>query len=105
MYIYHKLEKVNEKRYHKIKGMALPRTSSLAFCWYSKKESEEIKKACKIKVGFGSTPVVVTLGKTTWKNSIFPDKRSGTYLLPLKAEVRKKEDIVSEDIVSFMIQI
>jgi len=42
--------------------------------------------------GFGSFPVKVTIGKTTWKTSIFPEKK-GTYLLPVKAAVRKKENL------------
>lgn len=75
------------------------------FIGVPKKESEEIKKAQKVKVGFGSVPVMVTIGKTRWKTSIFPDKRSGTYLLPIKAEIRKKENIMSEDILSLTIQI
>jgi hypothetical protein len=75
------------------------------FIGVPKKESEEIKKAQKVKVGFGSVPVIVTFGKTKWKTSIFPDKRSGTYLLPLKSEVRKKENIMSGDIISLTIQI
>lgn len=75
------------------------------FIGIPKKESEEIKKAQKVKVGFGSVPVIVMIGKTRWKTSIFPDKRSGTYLLPIKAEVRKKENIMSEDIVSVTVQI
>jgi hypothetical protein len=48
---------------------------------------------------------MVTIGKTKWKTSVFPDKRSGTYLLPLKAEVRKKEGIFSEDTVSLTIEL
>ncbi|MEK7564412.1 MAG: DUF1905 domain-containing protein [Patescibacteria group bacterium] len=71
------------------------------FAGVPKKESEEIKKGSKVKAGFGSIPVMVTIGKTKWKTSIFPDKRSGTYLLPLKALVRKKEEIFSEDTISF----
>jgi len=42
--------------------------------------------------GFGSVPVKVTIGSTTWKTSMFPEKK-GTYLLPLKVEIRKKEKI------------
>lgn len=60
--------------------------------------------AMKIKVqfhgltkGFGSLPVTVTIGETTWQTSIFSDKYSKSYLLPLKAVVRKKEDIFVED--------
>lgn len=47
--------------------------------------------------GFGSLPVKVTIGATTWTTSIFPDKYSGSYLLPLKASVRKAEGIYVED--------
>jgi hypothetical protein len=53
--------------------------------------------------GFGSLPVEVTIGKTMWKTSIFPDKRIGTYILPLKAKVRKTEDIKAGDIITFSI--
>lgn len=71
-----------------------------------KKEALEIKKNFdKKKRGWGSLPVVVTLGKTSWKTSIFPDKKTGTYLMPLKVEVRKKEGIMSGDRVKFNIEI
>lgn len=43
--------------------------------------------------GWGSLPVSATIGKTSFKTSIFPDKRSGGYLLPLKALVRASEGI------------
>ena len=43
--------------------------------------------------GFGSVPVEVTMGKTTWRTSIFPDKKRGTYVLPIKKAVRKAEDV------------
>lgn len=47
--------------------------------------------------GFGSLPVTVTIGDTAWQTSIFPEKYSKSYLLPLKAAVRKKEDIYAGD--------
>lgn len=43
--------------------------------------------------GFGSVPVEVTIGATTWTTSIFPDNKRGTYLLPVKKAVRKAEDL------------
>lgn len=43
--------------------------------------------------GFGSLPVHVTIGSTSWSTSIFPDSKRGSYLLPLKASVRKAEGI------------
>lgn len=51
------------------------------------------------KKGFGSLPVKVTIGQTTWKTSIFPDKKRGSYLLPIKADVRKKEQLNEGDLV------
>jgi Domain of unknown function (DUF1905) len=50
--------------------------------------------------GWGSYPVDVTLGSTRWQTSIFPDKGSSSFVLPLKAEVRRKEQIGKGDTVS-----
>jgi hypothetical protein len=33
------------------------------------------------------------VGETSWKTSIFPDRGSGGFLLPLKAYVRRREKI------------
>lgn len=56
--------------------------------------SQKIKTQFESKSrGWGSLPVEVTLGKTIWGTSIFPDKKRGAYLLPLKAQVRKKEGL------------
>lgn len=43
--------------------------------------------------GFGSLPVSVTIGVTTWKTSIFYDGKRKSYMLPVKANVRTKEKI------------
>jgi Domain of unknown function (DUF1905) len=43
--------------------------------------------------GFGSVRVKATVGETTWKTSLFPDKKTGSYLLPVKADVRKAEKL------------
>jgi len=76
------------------------------FVSVGKKESAEIKEGCGPKRrGFGSVPVIVTIGKTSWETSIFPDKQSGTYLLPLKAEVRNRESIGEGDTIMFSIEI
>ena len=63
------------------------------------------KNFCFMKRGWGSLRVTVTVGKSTWKTSIFPDKRSGTYLLPLKAEARVKEKVTAGETRSFAIEI
>jgi hypothetical protein len=40
--------------------------------------------------GFRSLRVEVTIGAETWRTSIFPDKKRGTYLLPVKKDVRRR---------------
>lgn len=42
---------------------------------------------------FGSLPVRATLGRSSWTTSLFSDRHTGSYLLPIKAEVRAREDI------------
>jgi hypothetical protein len=43
--------------------------------------------------GFGSIRVTAQVGRTRWQTSLFPAKEQGGYLLPIKAEVRRKEGI------------
>jgi len=90
----------------KSKVWLYPGMAGWHFVGVPKKESDQIQKSFGAKKrGWGSLPVVVTLGKSKWKTSIFSDKRSGTYLLPLKKEIRKKEDIYDKDSVVFEIEI
>lgn len=42
---------------------------------------------------FGSLPVRASLGSSTWSTSLFKDTKSASYLLPVKAEVRRRERI------------
>ncbi len=55
--------------------------------------------------GFGSLPVRVTIGVTTWDTSIFPHTSTGSHLLPLKATVRKAEHIQGGDTVAFSLEL
>jgi hypothetical protein len=47
-------------------------------------------------VGFQFVPVEVTVGKTTWRTTLFPTKEK-SYLLALKAKVRQAESIREGD--------
>jgi hypothetical protein len=47
--------------------------------------------------GFGSVRVEVTIGGTTWRTSVFPDSKRGTYVLPVKAGVRRAEGLAAGD--------
>lgn len=58
-----------------------------------------------IKRGWGSVRVRVFIGSSVWETSIFPDRKTATYLLPLKASVRKKEGIADGDITTFTLEI
>jgi hypothetical protein len=49
--------------------------------------------------GWGAMKVHATIGETSWNTSIFPDKGSGGWLLPVKAAVRKAEELVVGDLI------
>lgn len=97
-----------EKSMYRIRAKVwlYPGMAAWHFITLPKKQSAEITKLFGIlKQGWGSLPVVVTTGKTSWKTSIFPDKKVGGYLLPLKTEVRKKEGIKAGDTATFIVEI
>lgn len=50
--------------------------------------------------GFGSVRVDVTIGASTWTTSLFPERASGTYVLPVKKAVRAAEGIDDGDTVT-----
>lgn len=75
------------------------------FVTIEKDDGQKIKKDyIWPRRGFGSIPVTVTAGKTVWKTSIFPEKE-GTFLLPIKKEVRVKEGITIGDTISIEIEV
>ena len=43
--------------------------------------------------GFGSVRVKATIGRTSWTTSIFPSKEQESFILPVKAHVRKAESL------------
>jgi hypothetical protein len=55
--------------------------------------------------GWGSLRVKVSIGHTTWNTSVFPDKKSGTYMLPVKADIRKKEGIKAGQTVQLTLEV
>ena len=76
------------------------------FVTIPKAQSAEIKSRFGAhKRGWNSLPVAVAIGKTRWETSVFWDRRAGGYLLPLKAAVRKKEDIIAGDTPTIRVEI
>jgi len=96
-----------KKRYHlQVEVWLYPCIAGWHFITLPQEVAKEIKETFgSEKRGWGSLPVKMTIGKMIWETSIFPDKKSASYLLPLKAEVRKKEVIKAGDIVDFSLEI
>lgn len=57
------------------------------------------------KAGFGSLRVKVTIGGTSWQTSIFTDTKARSYMLPLKAAVRKAEGIEAGESIGVKLEI
>ena len=57
------------------------------------------------KRGWGMVKVEAVIGGTIWQTSIFPDKDSGGYLLPVKAAVRKAEKLSLGDDVTVTLEL
>lgn len=55
--------------------------------------------------GWGSVRVTATIGGTTWRTSIFPDTRTGAFILPLKGDVRRREHVGAGDRVEVSVEI
>ncbi|GJQ21958.1 MAG: hypothetical protein HBSIN02_23130 [Bacteroidia bacterium] len=55
--------------------------------------------------GWGSIPVTVSIGSSTWKTSLFPDRKSSSYVLPVKAEVRRKENLAEGNRVTMKLEV
>lgn len=54
--------------------------------------------------GFGSVRVEATIDDVTWRTSVFPQK-SGGYILPVKAEVRRRANIAAGDDVTLTLDL
>lgn len=55
--------------------------------------SEDIALEAGPRKGFGSIRVEVSIGKTTWRTSVFPDAATGSFVLPVKKHVRQSEGL------------
>ena len=77
--------------------------------WYfitvPEEQSAEIRaEAFGSPRGFGSVRVEATIHNVTWRTSVFPLNKGG-YLLPVKAEVRRKAGIGAGDEVTVDLQL
>jgi hypothetical protein len=54
--------------------------------------------------GFGSVKVEATIADISWRTSVFPQK-SGGYILPVKAKVRRDAGISAGDTVTVRLEL
>ena len=61
-------------------------------------------EALAVARGFGSVKVEAVINGETWRTSVFPQK-SGGYILPVKADVRRRVGIAAGDEVTVRLEI
>ena len=60
---------------------------------------EALRQAARLATyGWGVVPVEAAIGGVTFRTSLFP--KDGTYLVPIKAEVRRKTNLTAGDTIS-----
>jgi hypothetical protein len=67
--------------------------------------ADEIEDSPAQRGGFGSVRVQVRVGSSTWSTSLFPDTKRGTFLLPMKKQVRDRERLTEGDLVAVRLRI
>ncbi|WP_269713938.1 DUF1905 domain-containing protein [Caulobacter sp. NIBR2454] len=55
--------------------------------------------------GWGSMRVRASIGEVVWSTSIFPGGKSGAFLLPVKASVRRAAGIAAGDRVAVVVEL
>jgi hypothetical protein len=65
---------------------------------------EELRRLAKIVTyGWGMVPVDVRIGDVGFTTSLFP--KDGGYLLPLKADVRRRTNVTADDVIAIELTI
>ena len=67
-------------------------------------QSQDIQAiSALVTYGWGVIPVFALIGTTRWYTALFP--KDGRYLVPLKAVVRKAEDLDVGDVVTVRLEV
>jgi hypothetical protein len=75
--------------------VSLPQKMSKEIRNYFKREEE----------GWGRLRATAQIGNCEWKTAVWFDTKANSYILPLKAEIRKKEDIAEGKMVKVVVRI
>ena len=76
--------------------------------WYfvtvPEEQSRDLKEISRlVTYGWGVIPVHVRIGKTEFTTSLFP--KDGLYLVPIKASIRKAENLEEGDNVTVRLEV
>jgi Domain of unknown function (DUF1905) len=83
-----------------------PGNSAWHFITVPSDVSEEIRaRTDGNRRGFGSVRVAVVIGSSAWSTSVFPDKSTGCFLLPVKKPVRLAEQLDDGDTASVTLEL
>jgi hypothetical protein len=75
------------------------------FLTLPKDAADEIRFFNATAKGFTPLKVTATIGDTTWKTAIFPDSKSGSFVLVVKLAVRKAENLKAGDSVTATVKV
>jgi hypothetical protein len=85
---------------------AARRSDSWTFVSLPAEESEDIRDLMDGRAtGFGAVRVEVTVGRSRWRTSIFPDAARRAYVLPIKKAVRRAERLDPGDTATVTIML
>jgi hypothetical protein len=79
--------------------VTLPSDSAAEISYFSKALNDGKR------TGWGSVRVTVQIGATVWQTSLFPDSKNKSYVLPIKAAVRKAENIIEDQSVKVRVSL
>ncbi len=63
----------------------------------------EVRELAPPRRGFGSVRVTAVVGESRWRTSLFPEAGGTSFVLPVKAAVRRANDLVPGDRVAVSI--
>jgi len=67
--------------------------------------TEIAERTSSNRQSFGSVRVVARVGETAWRTSLFPDAKTGTYLLPVKKGIRVAAQLRAGDLIEVEVEV
>ncbi|WP_035865624.1 DUF1905 domain-containing protein [Cryptosporangium arvum] len=82
------------------------RDESWTFVSLPEDASDDIRDlTAGLERGFGSVRVRARIGLSTWTTSIFPDRKRGAYVLPVKRAIRTAQSLEAGDTTTVEVEL